>query len=66
LRDFREEFEERYYSWKQGMKRVMRDAPKLVVKQSRASRGKRRDFGFLTWRPPLPKKGKSGQSSGQF
>jgi hypothetical protein len=48
------------------MKRVMRDAPKLVVKQSWASRGKRRDFGFLTGRPPFPKKGKSGQSSGQF
>jgi len=27
---------------------------------------KRRDFEFLTGRPPLPKKGKSGQSSGQF
>jgi hypothetical protein len=27
---------------------------------------KRRDFEFLIGRPPLPKKGKSGQSSGQF
>jgi len=26
---------------------------------------KRRDFEFLTGRSPLPKKGKSGQSSGQ-
>jgi len=27
---------------------------------------KRRDFEFITGRPPLPKKGKSGPSSGQF
>jgi hypothetical protein len=64
LRDFHEEFEERYYSWEQGMERVMRDVPKPVVEQSRASGGKRRDFGFSTGRPPLPKKWKSGLSSG--
>jgi len=50
----------------QGMKRVMRDAPKLVVQQSEATGAKRRDFGFSTKRPPLPKKGKSRQSLGQF
>jgi hypothetical protein len=44
----------------------MRDALKLVVEQSQVTGAKRRDFGFLTRRPPLPNKGKSGQSSGQF
>jgi hypothetical protein len=37
-----------------------------VVEQSQAIGAKRRDFEFLIERPPLPKKGKSGQSSGQF
>jgi hypothetical protein len=46
------------------MERVMRDVPKPVVEQSRASGGKRRDFGFSTGRPPLPNKWKSGLSSG--
>jgi hypothetical protein len=50
----------------QGMDRVMRDAPKPMVEQSQTFGGKRRDFGFLTGRPPLPKKGKSEQSPGQF
>ena len=45
---------------------VMRDALKPVVEQSQATGDKRRDFGFSTGRPPLPKKEKSGQSSGQF
>jgi hypothetical protein len=50
----------------QGMERVIRDTPKLVVEQSQATGAKRRDFEFLTGRPHLPKKGKSRQSSGQF
>jgi len=50
----------------QGMKRVIKDTLKPVVEQSQATRAKRRDFEFLTGRHPLPKKGKSGQSSGQF
>jgi len=50
----------------QGMERVIRDAPKLVVEQSQVIGAKRRDFEFLTGRPPLSKKGKSEQSSGQF
>jgi hypothetical protein len=50
----------------QGMERVIKDTPKLVVEQSQAMGAKRRDFEFLTRRPPLPKKGKSGQSLGQF
>jgi hypothetical protein len=50
----------------QGMERVIMDAPKLVVEQSQATGAKMSDFGFLTRRPPLPKKGKSGQSSRQF
>jgi hypothetical protein len=44
----------------QGMERVIRDIPK----QSQTTGAKSRDFEFLTRRPPLPKKGKSGQSSG--
>jgi hypothetical protein len=51
----------------QGMERVIRDTPKLVVEQSQVTGAKRRDFEFLTGRPPIPKipkKGKSGQSSG--
>jgi hypothetical protein len=50
----------------QGMERVIRDTPKPVVEQSQATGAERRDFEFLTRRPPLPKKGKSRQSSGQF
>ena len=50
----------------QGMERVIKDAPKPVVEQSQAIGAKRRDFRFLTRRPPLPKKGKSGKSSRQF
>jgi len=50
----------------QGMKRVIRDTPKLVVEQSQVIGAKKRDFEFLTSRPPLPKKEKSGQSSSQF
>ena len=50
----------------QGMERVIRDTPKAVVEQSQATGARRRDFKFLTRRPPLPKKGKSEQSSGQF
>jgi len=50
----------------QGMERVIRDAPKPVVEQSQATGAKRRDFRFLTRRPPLSKKGKSGKSSRQF
>jgi hypothetical protein len=50
----------------QGMERVIRDTPKPVVEQSQATGAKRGDFEFLTGRPPLPKKGKSEQSSGQF
>jgi hypothetical protein len=50
----------------QGMERVIRDTSKSVVEQSQAIGAKRRDFEFLTGRPPLPNKGKSGQSSGQF
>jgi hypothetical protein len=49
------------------MERVIRDTPKLVVEQSQVTGAKRRDFEFLTGRPPIPKipkKGKSGQSSG--
>jgi hypothetical protein len=38
----------------------------LLVEQSQATRAKRRDFGFSIARPPFPKKGKSGQSLGQF
>jgi hypothetical protein len=48
----------------QGMERVIRDTLKLVVVQSQATRAKRRDFEFLTRRPPLLKKWKSKQSSG--
>jgi hypothetical protein len=48
------------------MERVIRDTPKAVVEQSQATGARRRDFKFLTRRPPLPKKGKSGQSLGQF
>jgi hypothetical protein len=50
----------------QGMDMVIRDTPKLVVEQSQVIGAKRRDFEFFTGRPPLPKKGKSGKSSGQF
>jgi len=50
----------------QGMEGVIRDTPKLVVEQSPAIGAKRGDFEYLTGRPPLPKKGKSKQSSGQF
>jgi len=50
----------------QGMERVMRDTPKPVVKQSQVIGAKRRDLKFLAWRPPLSKKGKSGQSLGHF
>jgi hypothetical protein len=50
----------------QDMERVIKDTPKLVVKQSQAMGAKRRDFEFLTRRPPVPKKGKSRQSSRQF
>ena len=50
----------------QGMERVIRDTLKPVVEQSQVIGAKRRDFEFLIGRPPLPKKGKSGQSSGQF
>jgi len=50
----------------QGMERVIRDTPKPVVEQSQVIGAKRRDFEFLTRRPPLPKKEKSGQSSSQF
>ena len=50
----------------QGMERVIRDTPKAVVEQSQVIGAKRRDFEFLTGRPPLPKKEKSGQSSSQF
>ncbi|KAL9387854.1 hypothetical protein Peur_020978 [Populus x canadensis] len=49
-----------------GMERVIKDTPKPVVEQSQAMGAKRRDFEFITGRPPLPKKGKSGPSSGQF
>jgi hypothetical protein len=48
------------------MERVIRDAPKPVVEQSQVIGAKRRDFGSLIGRPPFSKKGKSGQSSGQF
>jgi hypothetical protein len=48
------------------MERVIRDTPKPVVEQSQVIGAKRRDFEFLTRRPPLPKKGKSRHSSGQF
>jgi hypothetical protein len=48
------------------MERVIRDAPKPVVKQSQVIGAKRRDFGSLIGRTPFSKKGKSGQSSGQF
>jgi hypothetical protein len=48
----------------QGMERVIKDTPKPVVEQSQAMGARRRDFEFLTGRPPLLKKGKSGQSSG--
>jgi hypothetical protein len=48
------------------MERVMKDAPKPVVEQSQAIGAKKRDFGFSNGRPPLPKKGKSGKSLGQF
>jgi hypothetical protein len=48
------------------MERVIKDTSKLVVEQSQAIGAKRRDFEFITGRPPLPKKGKSGPSSGQF
>jgi len=48
------------------MERVIKDTPKPVVEQSQAMGVKRRDFEFITGRPPLPKKGKSGPSSGQF
>jgi hypothetical protein len=48
------------------MDMVIRDTPKLVVEQSQVIGAKRRDFEFFTGRPPLPKKGKSGKSSGQF
>jgi hypothetical protein len=48
------------------MERVIKDTPKPVVEQSQAMGAKMRDFKFLTGRPPLLKKGKSGQSSGQF
>jgi hypothetical protein len=44
------------------MERVIRDTPKPVVEQSQTSGVKRRDFEFLTGRPPLPKKGKNGKS----
>jgi hypothetical protein len=47
----------------QGMERVIRDTPKPVVEQSQVIGVKRRDFEFLTGRPPFPKKKKSGQSS---
>jgi hypothetical protein len=50
----------------QGMERVIRDTLKPVVEQSQVIGAKRRDFEFLTRRPPLPKKEKSGQSSSQF
>jgi hypothetical protein len=50
----------------QGMERVIRDTPKPVVEPSQVIGAKRRDFEFLTGRPPLPKKEKSGQSSSQF
>jgi hypothetical protein len=50
----------------QGMERVIRDTLKPVVEQSQVIRAKRRDFEFLTRRPPLLKKEKSGQSSSQF
>jgi len=50
----------------QGMERVIKDTPKPVVEHSQAMGAKRRDFEFITGRPPLPKKGKSGPSSGQF
>ena len=42
------------------MERVIRDTPKPVDEQSQAKGDKRRDFEFITGRPPLPKKGKSG------
>jgi hypothetical protein len=48
------------------MERVMRDTPKPVVKKSQVIGAKRRDLKFLAWRPPLSKKGKSGQSLGHF
>jgi hypothetical protein len=48
------------------MERVIRDTLKPVVEQSQVIRAKRRDFEFLTGRPPLPKKEKSGQSSSYF
>jgi hypothetical protein len=44
----------------QGIDRVIRDASKPVVEQSQATGAKRRDFRFLTGRPPLLKKGKVG------
>jgi hypothetical protein len=40
----------------QGMERVIRDTLKPVVEQSQVIGAKRRDFEFLTGRPPLPKK----------
>jgi len=48
------------------MERVIKDTPKLVIEQSQAMGAKRRDFEFITRRPPLPKKWKSRPSSGQF
>jgi hypothetical protein len=48
------------------MERVIRDTSKPVVEHSQIIGAKRRDFKFLTRRPPLPKKEKSGQSSSQF
>jgi hypothetical protein len=36
----------------------------ILVEQSQATEAKRRDFEFLPRRPPLPKKGNIGQSSG--
>jgi len=47
-----------------GYEEGKRDAPKPVVEQSQETRAQMRDFGFLTRRPPLLKKGKSGQSLG--
>ena len=44
----------------QGMERVIKDTPKSVGEHSQAMGAKRRDFEFLTKRPPLSKKGKSG------
>jgi len=50
----------------QGMERVIKNTPKPMVEQSQVTRDKRKDFEFFIERPPLPKKGKCGQSSGQF